>query len=104
MTKGVYAGKASDLPPGEAREVEGPIPFALFNSGGKFFATQRYCSHEDAPLADGWVHDNGTIECPWHSACFDLSNGEPLCAPASRPIRTFPVHQVGDELYVEVDG
>lgn len=48
------------------------------------------CTHYGGPLADGVAVD-GTIRCPWHHACFSLSTGEALGAPALNPLPTWDV-------------
>ena len=42
---------------------------------GKVFAVGNKCSHYGANLVNGALGD-GVITCPWHGACFNLSNGD----------------------------
>ena len=79
-------------------------PFRGIHKDGEFFATELFCSHEDAPLEDGWLHDDCSLECPWHSARFDLRTGEALCGPAYLPIRVFRGEVWGDKVLVHVGG
>jgi 3-phenylpropionate/trans-cinnamate dioxygenase ferredoxin component len=91
----------ADLPAGEARRVAGPgAPIAVFNLGGTFYAIDDTCTHQDASLADGFLEDDGTVECPLHAACFDLRTGEPSGPPAVRPVRTHAVVVENDEVFV----
>ncbi|GAC1319492.1 MAG: bifunctional 3-phenylpropionate/cinnamic acid dioxygenase ferredoxin subunit [Chloroflexota bacterium] len=80
-------------------EVE-DFPLALWNVGGKFYATADTCSHEEASLSEGDVWD-GKIECPLHGAQFNPATGEAVTLPAILPIATFPVKVEGNSLYVE---
>ena len=90
------------IEPGCAKCVRaGVASIALYNVDGRFYATDDECSHAEASLSDGWLEDN-EITCPLHGAVFDVTTGEPLSLPATRPIRTYPVRTEGDDIYVEV--
>lgn len=75
---------------------------ALFRSGGEFFAADNVCTHQYALLTDGYVED-GCVECPLHQAQFDLRTGKPRCAPATQPIRIYPVKVEDEAVYVAVE-
>lgn len=60
--------------------------------GSELFATDAFCTHYGAPLADGLLVD-GSIRCPWHHACFDLRTGEAVRAPALAPISCYRIEQ-----------
>jgi 3-phenylpropionate/trans-cinnamate dioxygenase ferredoxin component len=82
----------ADLPDGEAIRVEGaPVPVAVFNVAGELFAIDDTCTHQDASLADGYLEDDCTVECPLHASCFDLRTGRPSGPPAREPVRTHTV-------------
>lgn len=93
---------AGDLPPGAGRAytVAG-LRIALFNVGGRFFAIDDTCSHDQASLAEGLLRGS-TIVCPWHSAEFDVTTGEVLCPPASENVRSYPVFVNGGSIEIEV--
>jgi nitrite reductase/ring-hydroxylating ferredoxin subunit len=64
--------KVDDVAPGSALQVEiGELSIALFNLGGEFYATEGYCTHAFASLAEGSVNGE-QIECPLHFACFSI--------------------------------
>jgi Rieske Fe-S protein len=42
-------------------------------------------------------------KCPYHGSFFDIKTGHVLSLPASRPLKTYPVKVVDDEVFVEVD-
>jgi chlorite dismutase len=91
---------ASEIPEGGSRVVYvGGEQIALFNTAGKIFAVANRCSHANGPLADGQL-DGATVTCPVHGTKFDLATGEPLCAPASRPITRYDVRVEGGQVFV----
>lgn len=51
--------------------------------------TAALCSHAGADLCDGWF-DGHVIECPLHQGAFDVRDGSPIGAPATRPLRVYP--------------
>lgn len=76
---------------------------AVANCGGEFYAINNICSHAYAELARGDVDtDECTLECPLHGSAFDLVTGRPRGLPAIKPVETYPVQIVGDEVQVAV--
>jgi len=72
---------------------------ALFNAGGSIYAVANRCSHANGPLADGVV-EGTVVTCPYHGSQFDLSTGDLLCGPASRPLSRFQVVVEGQQVYL----
>lgn len=79
----------------------GDAQLALYRSAGEFHVTDNVCTHQYALLSDGYLED-GCIECPLHQARFDLRTGTALCAPATQPIRVYPVRVEGGDVLVDV--
>ncbi len=90
----------ADLPDGEAIRVELEVPIAVFNVAGDFYAIDDTCTHQDASLADGYLEEDCTVECPLHASCFDLRTGKPSGPPAREPVRTHSVVVEGDTVFV----
>lgn len=82
-------------------EVKGRS-LALFNLGGEFFAIDELCTHEDAPLSEGFI-DGDEVECPWHAARFNIKTGEATCPPAYDNVARYAVRVNGDDIEVELD-
>ena len=91
----------SDLGDEDALAVDGEPKIVLYRVGDEVFATQYFCTHAEAPMDDGWVDEDCTVECPWHAAKFDLRTGKALCAPASVDLKTYPVRIEDDDVLVD---
>jgi 3-phenylpropionate/trans-cinnamate dioxygenase ferredoxin subunit len=100
----LFAATIDELTDGDSKQIPHDPPLALFRSAGEYFVTQEFCTHEDASMIDGWVADDCTIECPWHSAKFCLRTGDALTPPASQPLKIYPVVIEGDRIYVDLAG
>lgn len=80
----------------------GDRTFAIFHSpDGEFFATDGYCTHEKAHLAEGIV-DGHEIECPLHFGAFDYRTGDPTVAPACIKLKTYPVTVDGGSIFINL--
>ena len=96
----VPVAKVETVAPGYVVKVEARgLSFALYNLDGALYATEETCSHAHASLAEGFILDN-TIECPLHGACFSIKTGEALSAPATDPIKTYPVRVENDKVLI----
>lgn len=90
------------LTEGQGREISiRGRQIALFRTQGQFFAVQGSCSHEQACMAKGYLRDF-YIECPTHSARFDLRTGKPQCLPATDPLKVYPLKVEGEDIWIEV--
>ena len=102
MADFMTVAKASDIPVGQFKpaQVAGKLLLICHAASG-FYAIDDTCTHDDGPLADGWL-DGEEIECPRHGARFDVKTGKVLCLPAAVPINAYPVQVDGDEVKVNV--
>jgi 3-phenylpropionate/trans-cinnamate dioxygenase ferredoxin subunit len=77
--------------------------FAIYRSpDDEYFASDGYCTHEKAHLADGLVMDD-TIECPKHNGRFNYKTGLALRAPVCINLRTYPVKVDAGKVLVRID-
>jgi naphthalene 1,2-dioxygenase system ferredoxin subunit len=74
---------------------------ALFRVGDAVYATDNLCTHGHARLCDGFIEGH-EIECPLHQGRFDLRSGQPTCAPATEPIKTYPVRIEGGRVFLSI--
>lgn len=73
---------------------------AVFNVGGRFYAIQDRCSHEEEALSWGVVEGDEVI-CPRHGARFSLVTGAALTPPACEPVASFAVRVEGGVVQVD---
>jgi nitrite reductase/ring-hydroxylating ferredoxin subunit len=82
--------------------IAGGFALAVFRQGDEFFALRDLCSHEVAPLSEGFIED-GCVECPLHQGMFDLRTGDAVKEPCTEPVQTYPVRVVGEMVEVCVE-
>jgi 3-phenylpropionate/trans-cinnamate dioxygenase ferredoxin component len=100
----VEVAPLDELPPGSMRLVlSGLVTIGVYNCGGKLYAIEDRCSHDDGPLCEGdWEPELCTVVCPRHGSRFDLETGIPMSLPAFEPVATFPVTVRDGMIVVEV--
>ena len=103
MSEWVDVVAVADFAEGSARvfELDDGRQVAVFNAGGRFFAIEDRCSHEDEALSWGVVEGEEVV-CPRHGARFSLASGAALSPPAYEPVATFPLRV--ENGMVQVDG
>jgi nitrite reductase (NADH) small subunit len=95
----VTVARVGEVPPGTARIVRaGERALALFNVGGRFYATQNECLHLKGPLGDGEL-EGPVVTCPWHGYQYDVRTGENEFDRALQ-LETFEVVVENDEVKV----
>ncbi len=101
MAEFVKVARVSDLPAGKAKSVEAKgAQVALYNVGGRIYATVGTCPHRGGPLGDGDL-EAGTITCPWHGFQFDVTSGACLTNSALG-LACHAVRTDGEEILVEI--
>ncbi|TIN14090.1 MAG: Rieske family ferredoxin, partial [Mesorhizobium sp.] len=67
----------------------------------EFFATDGFCTHEKAHLADGLVMDD-IIECPKHNGRFNYKTGQAKGAPVCVNLQTYPVKVEAGKVMIQI--
>ena len=97
----VPIGKKSDIAAGTGKTVEvNGRPIAVFNVGGKFYATDNTCVHRGGPLGEGTLEGTEVV-CPWHGWAYDVTSGQCTMNPAAR-VACYTVKEEGENLFVSV--
>lgn len=66
----------------------GPRRLAVYDTPSGIYVSLALCNHGGADLCDGYF-DGHVIECPLHQGAFDVRDGRPVSAPATRPMKTY---------------
>jgi 3-phenylpropionate/trans-cinnamate dioxygenase ferredoxin subunit len=91
--------EADEIPPGGRMSVLiDETPALLVRCDDGYYAFEDICTHDGQPLTYGPLH-GCEITCPRHGARFDVRTGEPLCMPATEPVRTFEVEVRGGSVF-----
>lgn len=77
----------------------GGDPVMVVRIGEEVRAFGSKCTHYGGPLAEGLVHD-GTVRCPWHHACFSVSDGTVRGGPAFNPLPRYSVEVTNGRVVV----
>ena len=92
------------IPRGKARtaHVAGHV-VALFNVGGRIFATQDACPHEGVSLGcGGRLTPGGVVACGYHHWEFDVATGASVDGMGEELV-TYPVRIEGGSVYVGIE-
>jgi nitrite reductase (NADH) small subunit len=93
-TDEIAQGKGKEL------DVKG-FKIALFNVGGKYYAIEALCRHQNGSLAPGRV-DGEIIECPLHSWHYNITTGKLIDYVDGVRLLTYPVTIDGNQIYIDV--
>ncbi len=97
----IRACGVSDLEDRQCMRLKNDLDVAVFRVDGEFYATSDACTHEEWSLSeDGYIEGHDVI-CALHLARFDVRTGEATGPPATKPLRTYSVVIINDEVWVE---
>jgi 3-phenylpropionate/trans-cinnamate dioxygenase ferredoxin component len=96
------AAALKDVPVGALLSVqlETGERVCLYNFRGEIGAVSDTCPHQDFPMCDGTLLEDGTIECAWHGARFDRHTGDVRRHPATEPLPVYEVTVAGEQVFV----
>ena len=104
MSDFVRVAVLEEVPPGTLLGVEvGEERICLANVDGEVYALADNCTHQEFPLSAGILEED-QLECGWHGARFDVTDGRALCLPAMRPVKTYEVRLDDGAVWVAVSG
>lgn len=70
---------------------------AVFKYDGKISAVSNVCQHQNGPLGEGKILDDGCITCPWHAYQYRPEDGASP-PPFTEKVPTFTVKLQGDRI------
>jgi 3-phenylpropionate/trans-cinnamate dioxygenase ferredoxin component len=85
--QGTLLVRVDDLDERGVREVSTPQHGTLavgLTPQGRAFAVGNICRHQFARLGRGRVTEQGCLECPWHRARYDVTDGRMTEGPKGR--------------------
>lgn len=98
----VEIAKAGELREGTMRRVDvAGRRILLANVGGRLYAVDDTCTHEDASLSTG-VLKGEHVKCPLHNSRFNVCTGKAMEEPAEEDLRAYPVREEGGRVLVGV--
>jgi nitrite reductase/ring-hydroxylating ferredoxin subunit len=101
MPNFVKVASTSDLKPGTAMTVSvNGVDIAIYNVGGKVYATSNTCLHQGGPLGEG-ILEGEVISCPWHMWEYNVCTGEKV-GQSSIKLSTYSVEVDGSDIKVGV--
>ena len=74
---------------------------AIYDTPTGIYASLALCNHGGADLCDGYF-DGHVIECPLHQGAFDVRDGSPVSAPATRKMRVFDTRVKDGKVQVRI--
>ena len=101
QTEAVIA-RLDELQDGEKRQVTvGETDVLLVRHGDQVYALGAYCTHNQAPLAQGVIHDDHIV-CPWHNAYFNITTGDQQEPPGLDSLPRYGVKIENNQVSVTV--
>jgi nitrite reductase/ring-hydroxylating ferredoxin subunit len=102
-TVSMPVGNEADVKPGEIAGFDvGGVRIAVANAGGRLYAFDEMCTHEQCSLVEDGSLDGTVVTCGCHGAQFDVTTGAVLAPPAFEPLKVYPVHVDKGRVVVQV--
>jgi uncharacterized membrane protein/nitrite reductase/ring-hydroxylating ferredoxin subunit len=81
--------------------VVGGKRIAIGKSESGYYAFDDRCTHKGGALAGGALICS-TVQCPWHGSQFTIRDGAVTAGPAKANIKTYPLEQKNNKLYLTI--
>lgn len=75
---------------------------AVARVGDELYAFDDLCPRDNCSLASGLLKDDYQIMCQCAGCHFDIRTGAVILGPATEPLGTYEVREIGGELEVRV--
>lgn len=103
----VIVGDEAEVTEGCVKEVKlsenPPTSALLVKHKGTLHAVSNKCTHYGAPLSKGsFCPERGIIRCPWHGACFNVTNGDIEDFPGLDNLKSYQVNVVDGKVHVSM--
>jgi nitrite reductase/ring-hydroxylating ferredoxin subunit len=76
--------------------------YAVYKLGDEYFVSTDECSHGPGSLGEGTIIGE-EIECPFHQGRFLIRTGQPSYPPCTEPVKVWPAHIEGDQIWIDAD-
>lgn len=73
---------------------------AIFKYDGKISAVSNVCQHQNGPLGEGKIGDDGCITCPWHGFQYQPETGASP-PPFTEKVPTFNVKIADGKVFID---
>ncbi len=94
----------NDIPLGKMKSFTvGYDKIVICHTENGFYAVEDNCSHDSAPISDGYIDAQGNIVCARHGAKFDCRSGDVKAPPAVVGLETFELKIENNEIYINID-
>lgn len=93
----------NQVPVGEVKAIDvRGTRIAVANVGGRYYAFDDACTHEECSLSEEGELAGTTLTCTCHGSEFDVRTGNVLAPPATVPVKVYRTRVEGDALQIEV--
>ena len=91
---------AADIPDGSMKVVFDNL-VVVARVDGHFHAFGNVCPHAAGPIGEGFL-DGCEVECPWHTALWDITTGKALNELATADIPLFEVRVINGDVEIKL--
>ena len=105
MPEWIPALSSADLPPNAIRPFShgGKAYVICRTDTGTLHALDGICTHAQVQLSYGDIIGSN-IQCPQHAGRFDLATGRCRGGPVTVGLKTYPVKEEGNQIFIELAG
>lgn len=103
MAQSIKACPVTDIPEGTMKTiVVQEKRIAIAHIGKEYFAIDDTCSHEECSLGTEGFLEEHIVICGCHGAQFDITTGDVLSLPATKPVQSYEVTIQDEQIIITV--